>query len=105
MQVIPTLVAHADWGTQPGKRWLACATLAEDGRYRVGSPVPVEAPESLLRSLFAAGGGRGSVLVSFDFPIGLPLAYAQAARIESFVEVLPTLGSRFHVCFRRGPSP
>jgi hypothetical protein len=40
-----------------------------------------------------AAGPGGCVLLGFDFPIGLPLAYAQRAGISSFRGVLPQLGS------------
>ena len=28
--LLPKIVAHADWGTSPAKRWLACAVLHPD---------------------------------------------------------------------------
>ena len=37
---LPTLVYHADWGTDPKKRWL-CKAVLEGGRYRAQAPVLV----------------------------------------------------------------
>jgi hypothetical protein len=57
-----------------------------------------ELPTLLSRLCDRAGGG--SVLMGFDFPIGLPAAYARRAGIERFKDVLPELGngrwSRFY---------
>ena len=41
-------------------------------------------------------GVDASVFVGFDFPIGLPAAYAQRAGIGSFVRALPSLGDDFY---------
>lgn len=88
----PILVAHADWGSGAEKRWLARAQLASSGRYYALAPEPVGLPEQLLWRLAeeAAGGG---VCLGFDFPIGLPRAYAAAAGITGFLDVLPRLGT------------
>lgn len=92
LKVRPALVAHADWGSAADKRWLARAQLIPDGCYRALAPEPVGAPAQLLLRLAeeAAGGG---VFLGFDFPIGLPCAYAAAAGIARFLDVLPHLGT------------
>jgi hypothetical protein len=59
--------------------------------YELALPQPVGDVESLFRRLAGLAGG-GQVVVGFDFPIGLPLAYARGAGIERFVDVLPGLG-------------
>ena len=87
----PALVAHADWGTAPVKRWLARAALA-DGRYVAQAPEPVGDAGTLLRRLLDATNPSGAVLVGFDFPIGLPLRYAERAGVEDFLALLPRLG-------------
>jgi len=87
----PTLVAHADWGWSPPKRWLARACL-EAGRYVARAPEPVGAPPTLLGDLVAAAPGGGPVLLGFDFPIGLPAAYAERVGITRFLDVLPGFG-------------
>jgi hypothetical protein len=83
---LPDLIVHADWSTSPTKRWLARAALQPDGRYRLFHPEPVGDASSLLRRLRTDAGATGGVLVGFDFPIGLPEAYARQAEIAD----LPT---------------
>lgn len=120
--ILPAAIAHADWGTDPRKRQLALARLAADcgadgsapagSRYRVTSLASAPAgpltgrPAATIRpagpSVPAAPGGLfhamretaspGQALVGFDFPIGLPLAYAAAADITSFTDFLSRLG-------------
>jgi hypothetical protein len=90
--MLPTLVVHADWSAQPRKRWMARAALQEDGRYHAHAPQPVGDPETLLERLRADAGQDGAILLGFDFPIGLPLRYAERAGIEDFLALLPQLG-------------
>jgi mannose-6-phosphate isomerase-like protein (cupin superfamily) len=47
---------------------------------------------STLLARLAGEAGGGSVLAGFDFPIGLPAAYAERAGISSFREAFPALG-------------
>lgn len=88
----PTLVVHADWGSAAGKRWLACARLLPDGGYRARAPQPVGPLDRLLSRLAAEAGG-GAVLIGFDFPLGLPMAYAERAGIADFLDALPLFGA------------
>lgn len=88
----PALVAHADWGSGADKRWLAPARFAAGGRYYVLAPEPVGPPTQLLLRLAEEAAG-GAVFLGFDFPIGLPRAYAAAAGITGFLDVLPRLGT------------
>lgn len=87
-----TLVAHADWSANPGKRWIASAVLSENGRYTAFAPELVSHPESLLKRLREKAGPAGCIFLGFDFPIGLPLVYARKAGITSFLEHLPRFG-------------
>jgi len=64
----------------------------EGGRYVAHAPEPVGDPSTLLNRLHRLA-RRDTVLVGFDFPMGLPAVYAQRADVESFVEWLPQLGS------------
>ncbi len=98
--VPPAIVAHADWGKDPRKRQVATARLAAG----VGGE-----PRYVVDSLGHAGDGRsaeggllnglradalpGQLMIGFDFPIGLPLAYAKAAGIASFPEFLAVVGA------------
>ena len=91
---LPTLVAHADWGSQSAKRWLTRAHRQGE-RWLVRAPSPVATPDRLLAALAAEAGPRGAVLSGFDFPIGLPLAYARRARVRAFRTLLPSLGEPF----------
>jgi hypothetical protein len=81
---LPDLIVHADWSTSAKKRWLARSVLRPDGRYHLLPPEPVGDTGSLLRRLREGAQPTGSVLVGFDFPIGLPEAYARRAGIEDF---------------------
>jgi hypothetical protein len=84
------MVAHADWGIDPRKRWVAVAK----GNVRDGwlaapaSPMP---DGTDLRSGLQARSDE-QLLVGFDFPIGLPRAYADRAGVRSFLDLLPRLG-------------
>jgi hypothetical protein len=97
--VPPQVVAHADWGSVPRKRWMCVAPRTVDGNYRVSAPEQLGELPTLLPRLCERAGG-GSVLMGFDFPIGLPAAYAKRAGIERFKDVLPEFGngrwSRFY---------
>jgi hypothetical protein len=102
---LPALVAHADWSKDAGKRWMARAVLQRNGRYLAQAPEVVGELASLLGRLLAEAGSGASVFLGFDFPIGLPKAYAERAGIRDFLEVLPRLGrggwERFYcVCER-----
>ena len=88
---LPALVAHADWGSRPGNRRMALAAL-EGGRYVAHAPVPVGDTGTLLGRLRGVAGEEGAILVGFDFPIGLPAAYARRADVRDFLAVLPELG-------------
>jgi hypothetical protein len=84
----PDRVSHADWSTDGRKRWIATAVL-EDGRYRIGCPTRDPAPD---RFLDAPTSGEHA-LFGFDFPIGVPQAYAGLAGISHFAKTLPIFGS------------
>jgi hypothetical protein len=86
----PDLVFHADWATSPKKRWAARAALV-DGAYRISGPQPVRAPETLLARLLRDA-ANGAVVAGFDFPIGVPRRWAEAAGVDDFVALLRRLG-------------
>ncbi len=87
----PVLVVHADWSVHPGKRWMARAVRRPGGGYLALPPAPVAALEDFWLRL-GQGGGSGPILVGFDFPIGLPAAYAARAGIEDFATALAGFG-------------
>ncbi len=87
----PKLIAQADWSVNPQKRWMAVARLDAAGGYRVTEPEPVPHPGKLLSQLRKRA-ERGSVLLGFDFPVGLPSTYCHLAGITNFLDVLPEFG-------------
>jgi hypothetical protein len=98
--MLPALVAHADWSVRPGKRWLALATRQADGCYHAGASQPVGPLETLRARLEEAAGG-GQALLGFDFPIGLPIAYADRAGITEFRAALEGFDDRFYAAAER----
>jgi len=70
---------------------MAVATLDVD-TYRVSAVGPVKNPDVLVQWATSQSKGRGAVL-GFDFPIGLPKAYAAKASVNRFLDVLPELGT------------
>lgn len=88
----PTLVIHADWGKDPKKRWMARASLSTSGSYRAEAPEPVGQALTPIDPLVEHVASPRAVLIGFDFPIGLPIAYARAAEISQFLPVLAELG-------------
>ena len=89
--MLPRVIVHADWSTDPRKRWMATATLDGDV-YRVSGPAAVEQSAALVQSAVHSASG-GCAVLGLDFPIGVPRAYAQLAHVESFLDVLPELGT------------
>jgi hypothetical protein len=88
----PKLVAHADWGSSAAKRSLAISVW-NGGFYTALPPRNVEQPQNLLRMLREIAGPNGSILLGFDFPIGLPMRYAEKVGITNFRAALPLFGS------------
>lgn len=86
----PELVVHADWSTSASKRWYAAA-IRSGNAYYIASAAPVGPLHEFWAGLKAMS-FKGGVVVGFDFPIGVPQAYAEAAGIQRFLDVLPNLG-------------
>jgi hypothetical protein len=89
---LPDLVVHADWSKNPRKRWMAIARLSQPGKYNAEYPSPAGDTGNLLLRLSDSVGKYGTVLLGFDFPIGLPLKFAQKLGVSEFLELLPQLG-------------
>ena len=68
-----------DWGTAPRKRWLAKAELGANGRYTAYAPNRLEDHVHLIPSIRRLIENDGCAFVGFDFPIGIPAAYARLA--------------------------
>jgi hypothetical protein len=82
----PDRILHADWSVSSGKRRVATAVRSRRG-WRVEAVRPwADADRAALLS------GGESLLAGFDFPVGVPRAYARRASVTSFPELLPMLG-------------
>jgi hypothetical protein len=80
---------HADWSTNPSKRWIAAADRTAHG-WQVAPPQLAPcAAEFIDRWLFA---GR-TVLAGFDFPIGVPIAFGSRTGFADFSEALSGFGT------------
>ena len=90
MTNVPTVVAHADWSILPVKRWVATAHLRGDG-YVADAPRSVGDARRLIASLVPSP--SAIILAGFDFPIGVPTAYARAAGVRHFRALLDGLGA------------
>jgi prephenate dehydratase len=84
------LVYHADWSSDAGKRWAARA-VRTGGGWRALATEPVEDVGTLLDRL-RGDAGDGPVVAGFDFPIGVPRAWARRTGVRSFRGLLPVLG-------------
>ena len=89
---LPARVIHADWGTNPKKRWQVRALLQPNGRYEVEPAEPVGALDQWWEASCDCADGEAVTLAGFDFPIGIPRAYAAQVRVTHFMQLLPLLG-------------
>lgn len=64
----------------------------QDGRYVAQAPEPVDDTSTLIHRLRLDVSNDATILVGFDFPIGLPVGYAERAGIQEFLALLPELG-------------
>jgi len=85
------IILHADWGTDPRKRWIATARSAGDG-WAIASIAPWGREGTPLERLGLRDDEPGPILIGLDFPIGLPRAYAERAGITSFRDALLAFG-------------
>jgi hypothetical protein len=84
-----TMVSHADWSKDPDKCWLAVAVHQPDHSWLACDLVNVPLPSSLFSYLKSFQTQPGCILAGFDFPIGLPAAYASQAGLTDFLTSLP----------------
>lgn len=87
----PNLIIHVDWSSQPRKRWLAWGKYIASKGYEIDSPQPVQTSEGLWSLVQTHLPSDGCALVGFDFPIGLPLEYAQKIGCNHFLSFLAQL--------------
>lgn len=83
-------IMHSDWSIAAGKRWTATAHRHE-GRWRVDAATVSPNAADLIDHAFRHS-SAGSVLLGFDFPIGLPVAYGLQTGLGCFKEMLVELG-------------
>lgn len=84
------IAAHADWSTDPRKRWLTRA-WRRDGRWRAAAPEPVGDVAALLPRLLRSG---SPVALGLDLPLGLPRDYAATRPEPDFPAFLHGLAAR-----------
>lgn len=87
----PALIAHCDWSTTSKKRWMAVAVRCA-GKFVASGPELVLDTADLLERLRKRRQEAGSILVGFDFPIGVPRAYGEAIALQDFRTALMTFG-------------
>ncbi len=88
---LPAVIAHADWSLNAKKRWVARAVHEGGGRYRAFAPEPVGKLPQFFDGLKNSARLSGALFVGFDFPLGLPRAYARRAGIDNFRNFLSAL--------------
>ncbi len=80
---------HADWSCNPGGRWMAEA-VREGAGWSASGPRKVGPLDAFVDVLFI---GQGPTLAGFDFPIGVPLAFATKTQFSDFLSALGCFGS------------
>lgn len=85
----PDVIIAADWSVDPRKRWRSTIVRAGE-RWRLHAAE--EVGNGLLRDVLAQAGAEGRSLVGFDFPIGVPAAYASLAKVDCFRTLLAGVG-------------
>lgn len=83
------IAAHADWSTDPRKRWMTWARRV-DGQWQARAPEPVGDVLALLPRLLAAG---LPVALGLDLPLGLPRDYAAGRPEAGFAAFLRGLAA------------
>ncbi|WP_137123987.1 hypothetical protein [Roseomonas sp. HF4] len=83
------IAAHADWSTDPRKRWVSVARRGAGG-WRAEAPAPVGDPAARVAALLAEG---VPVAVGLDLPLGVPRGFAQGRPEAGFVPFLAGLAA------------
>lgn len=91
--MLPDVIVHADWSASEAKKRVAVtARLLPDHRYWIDAPKTVGRTGPWRERFGIPAGINGTFLIAFDFPIGIPAAYAQRVGITSFRDALPKFG-------------
>lgn len=64
-----------------------------NGQYVAHAPEPVGDASTLIHRLRLYAAADTTILLGFDFPIGLPLSYAERMGVKEFLALLPEFGS------------
>jgi len=83
-------IVHCDWSKDASKRWMARGRWNGEN-YVVEMPKKVGDLGTFFPSIRYGLENRARLLLGFDFPIGIPIAYARRAKVETFLELLPLL--------------
>lgn len=86
-----TVIAHCDWSIEAKKRWM-CVAVRQGETWALSAPEPVGDTQNLIHRLRRQSGADAAVLVGFDFPIGLPVAYGRVLRTPDFRSFLRSSG-------------
>jgi hypothetical protein len=95
MASVTVIIAHADWGTEPAKQWVAVARRDGLGRWTAFGPRRVGEYGALRDRLHLTSEDEPTI-IGFDFPIGLPSSYAERVGVSTFPDFL------WDVCRREG---
>lgn len=87
---MPSRVVHCDWGASSKKRWMATASIAGDS-FVASAPTVVGDTVNLLSRLRHDLADDDRLLVGFDFPIGIPSAFARKTSVTDFLSFLRSL--------------
>jgi hypothetical protein len=87
-----SVIANADWSKDPGKRWMAIAVLMPDHHWFANKLEKVVDPLSIFTTLKTLQEQDKCILTGFDFPLGVPMCYAEQAKITDFLQLLSMLG-------------
>ena len=89
---LPELIIASDWSKNDEKRWMVRAELIDQEDYLVSAPEPVGQPETLFSRLKNQIAADSSLLIGFDFPIGLPADYSRKTGLSDFRTALAQFG-------------
>jgi hypothetical protein len=106
MEYLPELIVAADWSVSDNKRWMVRAELGRGQQYLIYPPEPVGQITTFIDRLRETLSSGGTALVGFDFPIGLPIAYADKVGISSWRGALGVFGTPgWEQFYQRSDSP
>lgn len=86
------VVAHCDWSIDRKKRWM-CVAVCRGTGWIISAPESVGDTADLIPRLRRRSETDGALVMGFDFPIGLPVAYGRASGLADFRSALRAFGS------------